>query len=160
MAVLCKKGSQLMRDVREKRERERATKDRLSLAGTVIGNIMGVPTADASQGTDASGKRSDVQDDAFTAAANAGQEGGAEEEDEDEGGGGGRHKASLYGDAMAKPLVAASEFARTKTIAEQRAYLPIYGCRQELLNVIRDNSVIILVGETGSGKTTQVLPSA
>ena len=49
-----------------------------------------------------------------------------------------------------------SEFAKTKTIAEQRAFLPIYGVRQQLLNVIRDNSVVILVGETGSGKTTQI----
>ena len=26
----------------------------------------------------------------------------------------------------------------------------------QLLNVIRDNSVVIIVGETGSGKTTQL----
>ena len=36
------------------------------------------------------------------------------------------------------------------------ASCPICGCRQALLNVIRDNSVVILVGETGSGKTTQI----
>ena len=29
-------------------------------------------------------------------------------------------------------------------------------CVFQLLNVIRDNSVIIIVGETGSGKTTQL----
>ena len=52
--------------------------------------------------------------------------------------------------------MAQSEFARTKTLAQQRAFLPIFGCRDHLLNVMRDNSVVILVGETGSGKTTQI----
>lgn len=39
-------------------------------------------------------------------------------------------------------------------IEESRAELPIYSRKQELLETIRDNQVIILVGETGSGKTT------
>ena len=34
--------------------------------------------------------------------------------------------------------------------------LPIYKFREELMNLIRDNQIIIMVGETGSGKTTQV----
>jgi hypothetical protein len=50
---------------------------------------------------------------------------------------------------------AASEFARTKTMAEQRRFLPVYDCREELLQVIRENQVVVVVGETGSGKTTQ-----
>ena len=53
-------------------------------------------------------------------------------------------------------LQAASDFARTKTIAEQRRFLPVYDCREELLQVIRENQVVVVVGETGSGKTTQV----
>lgn len=51
---------------------------------------------------------------------------------------------------------ASSDFARKKTILEQRQYLPAFAVRQELLNVIRENSVVIIVGETGSGKTTQL----
>jgi pre-mRNA-splicing factor ATP-dependent RNA helicase DHX38/PRP16 len=39
---------------------------------------------------------------------------------------------------------------------EQREFLPIYGCREELMQVIRDNPVVVIVGETGSGKTTQM----
>lgn len=39
---------------------------------------------------------------------------------------------------------------------EQRRYLPAFAVRQELLNIIRENSVVIIVGETGSGKTTQL----
>ena len=77
-----------------------------------------------------------------------------------------------------------SEFATQKSLKEQRQFLPIFSVRQEvenqifltfttffcrsiilnnilsyvlqLLNVIRDNQVVIIVGETGSGKTTQL----
>ena len=42
-----------------------------------------------------------------------------------------------------------SEFAKTKSLKQQREYLPVYACRHELLKIIRDNSVIIIVGETG-----------
>lgn len=34
--------------------------------------------------------------------------------------------------------------------------MPAFAVRQELLNIIRENSVVIIVGETGSGKTTQL----
>ena len=49
-----------------------------------------------------------------------------------------------------------SEFAKQKSIKQQREYLPVYAVRQQLLSIIRDNSVVIIVGETGSGKTTQL----
>ncbi len=42
------------------------------------------------------------------------------------------------------------------TIGEQRKLLPVYEVREELLQVIRENQVVVIVGETGSGKTTQV----
>lgn len=51
---------------------------------------------------------------------------------------------------------ARSEFSKNKSIKEQREYLPIFTVRDELLTVIRENQVIIIVGETGSGKTTQM----
>lgn len=43
-----------------------------------------------------------------------------------------------------------------KTMKEQREYLPIFSVKKELMNVIRDNKIVIIVGETGSGKTTQL----
>lgn len=49
-----------------------------------------------------------------------------------------------------------SIFAMEKSLKEQREYLPVFAVRQKMLNVVRDNSVVIIVGETGSGKTTQL----
>uniref|UniRef100_A0ABD2X397 RNA helicase n=1 Tax=Trichogramma kaykai TaxID=54128 RepID=A0ABD2X397_9HYME len=46
--------------------------------------------------------------------------------------------------------------SKFKKIQEQRRSLPVFGVKQELLNVIRDNQVVIIVGETRSGKTTQL----
>jgi ATP-dependent RNA helicase DHX8/PRP22 len=42
------------------------------------------------------------------------------------------------------------------TIVEQRQSLPIYKLRDDLIKAITDNQILIVVGETGSGKTTQM----
>ena len=34
--------------------------------------------------------------------------------------------------------------------------LPIYEVRDDLRKIIRENKIVIIVGETGSGKTTQL----
>ncbi|CAG8634433.1 15262_t:CDS:2, partial [Dentiscutata heterogama] len=49
-----------------------------------------------------------------------------------------------------KASEAVSSFARSKTLREQREFLPAFAVREELLRIIRDNQ------ETGSGKTTQL----
>lgn len=41
-------------------------------------------------------------------------------------------------------------------ILEKRATLPVWHQKKEFLQVLKANQVLILVGETGSGKTTQV----
>lgn len=46
--------------------------------------------------------------------------------------------------------------SKYRQIQKQRRSLPVFVVRQELLNVIRENNVVIIVGETGSGKTTQL----
>ena len=51
----------------------------------------------------------------------------------------------------------ATAFSRSKPIKQQREFLPIYASRAELLHIIRENSVVVIVGETGSGKTTQLV---
>ena len=51
---------------------------------------------------------------------------------------------------------AQSDFAKNRTLAEQRRFLPVWDNREDLLQIIRENQVVVVVGETGSGKTTQV----
>jgi ATP-dependent RNA helicase DHX8/PRP22 len=42
------------------------------------------------------------------------------------------------------------------SILEQRRCLPIYKLRENLVQAVRDNQILIVIGETGSGKTTQI----
>ena len=46
--------------------------------------------------------------------------------------------------------------ARKLALAAEREQLPIWACRDSLLAEVRANQVLILVGETGSGKSTQL----
>jgi HrpA-like RNA helicase len=41
-------------------------------------------------------------------------------------------------------------------IKQQRESLPMFDFRDQLLAAIRDNQILVIVAETGSGKTTQV----
>jgi ATP-dependent RNA helicase DHX8/PRP22 len=43
-----------------------------------------------------------------------------------------------------------------KSIKEQRESLPVYRLKNELMKAISENQVLVVVGETGSGKTTQM----
>eukprot|EP01069_Polyplicarium_translucidae_P000235 Polyplicarium_translucidae@DN1132_c0_g1_i2.p1 len=45
---------------------------------------------------------------------------------------------------------------RMQRLAEERRMLPIYNYRDTIIQTVRDNPVVIIVGETGSGKTTQI----
>lgn len=42
------------------------------------------------------------------------------------------------------------------SIAETRKSLPIYPFREDLMQAVADHQVLIIEGETGSGKTTQI----
>ncbi|GAB2225160.1 hypothetical protein Droror1_Dr00005948 [Drosera rotundifolia] len=44
----------------------------------------------------------------------------------------------------------------THSIQEQRQSLPIYKLKKELIQAVHDNQVLVVIGETGSGKTTQI----
>eukprot|EP01059_Diplonema_ambulator_P021087 TRINITY_DN3509_c1_g1_i1.p1 TRINITY_DN3509_c1_g1~~TRINITY_DN3509_c1_g1_i1.p1 ORF type:complete len:1010 (+),score=356.42 TRINITY_DN3509_c1_g1_i1:81-3110(+) len=44
----------------------------------------------------------------------------------------------------------------TASITEQRKSLPIYDLKDQLVNAVRDNQCLVVIGETGSGKTTQM----
>jgi len=41
-------------------------------------------------------------------------------------------------------------------LSANRTLLPVFAVREALLQVIRENQVVVIVGETGSGKTTQL----
>ncbi|TEB26322.1 pre-mRNA splicing factor [Coprinellus micaceus] len=130
MAVFSKKGSALVKEKREQAERAKAAAKLAALGGTALGNIMGVKDQEA------------------------------EEEERREKEAKERGEESYHGDSKfashLKVGTGASSFSRTRTLKEQREYLPAFACREELLKVIRENQVIIVVGETGSGKTTQL----
>ncbi|KAK3058276.1 hypothetical protein LTR09_001354 [Extremus antarcticus] len=55
---------------------------------------------------------------------------------------------------MAQQLLAAER--KAKTIEEKRKTLPVYQYRQQFLDAVKEFQVLIVVGETGSGKTTQL----
>lgn len=128
MALMARKGSALVRVYREQKERRKAQKKHWELGGTKLGNIMGVE------------KQRDEDDDKFNVDTG--------ETD--------YRKGQKFAEHMQGDSEKASDFSRKKTILEQRRFLPVFAVRQELLNIIRENSVIIIVGETGSGKTTQL----
>ena len=45
---------------------------------------------------------------------------------------------------------------RYKQIHNQRISLPIYQMKDEIIDALQKNQVIVVSGETGSGKTTQL----
>ncbi len=47
-------------------------------------------------------------------------------------------------------------FVQRGSIKEQRESLPIFGLKDALLKMFQENQVLIVIGETGSGKTTQM----
>ncbi|XP_010516709.1 PREDICTED: probable pre-mRNA-splicing factor ATP-dependent RNA helicase DEAH6 isoform X2 [Camelina sativa] len=62
-----------------------------------------------------------------------------------------------YEDAMpAKPSQESTGKSAFDMLREERKNLPIYSYREQLLNAVKDHQVLIIVGETGSGKTTQI----
>ncbi|XP_071503561.1 pre-mRNA-splicing factor ATP-dependent RNA helicase PRP16-like [Diadema antillarum] len=122
MAQIARKGCNVVKKHREQKERKKAQHKHWELAGTKLGDIMGIKKEDEKGNEENVNYKSQQQ----------------------------------FADHMKEKTEASSAFAKQKTIREQREYLPVFAVRQQLLNVIRDNNVVIIVGETGSGKTTQL----
>lgn len=118
MAIVARKGSPLVRVYREQKERRKAQKKHWDLGGSKMGNILGIKKKVDDE--DAKYNKDDDSTDYKT-----------------------DHK---FAEHMTKSE-ASSDFARKKSILEQRRYLPAFAVRQEVLNVIRDNSVVIIVGK-------------
>ncbi|KAJ4287995.1 DEAH-box RNA helicase prp16 [Kalmusia sp. IMI 367209] len=124
MAVFSRRGSRVVKEKRQQKERQKQAQEATNVKGTTLGNILGVK-----------------EDDGDSAAP-------APAEEEKQGG-------SKFAEHL-KTNEGQSAFSKSKTLREQRQYLPAFAVREELLRVIRDNQVIIVVGQTGSGKTTQL----
>jgi len=146
-AKLAREGSVSLRRLREDKDKNAMRKRFWELGGSRMGEAMGVQKKDDNQDADGSSMQKGESKD--------------EQENIDENGeidykkstGFATHIKSKNGGKNDGPV---SEFAKTKSIRQQREYLPVFSVREELLNVIRENSVVIVVGETGSGKTTQL----
>lgn len=124
MAVFSRKGSKVVKERRQLKERQKQAQDATNAAGTTLGNLMGIK-----------------EDEGDSAAAIPGEE---------------DHKGGSKFAQHLKKNEGVSAFSKSKTLREQREYLPAFAVREELLRVIRDNQVVIVVGQTGSGKTTQL----
>ncbi|KAL9947538.1 Pre-mRNA-splicing factor ATP-dependent RNA helicase PRP16 [Verticillium nonalfalfae] len=131
MAVFSRKGSKVVKEARQQRERQRQAQEATSMKGTALGNLMGVK-----------------EEDGDSAMAIAGEEDAVRKPDGE--------TSNKFSDHMKKKAEGGSDFSRTKTLQEQRQYLPAFAVREDLMRVIRENQVIVVVGETGSGKTTQL----
>ncbi|THH05571.1 hypothetical protein EW145_g4696 [Phellinidium pouzarii] len=140
LAVFSKKGSALVKEKREQAERAKAAAKLASLGGTNLGNIMGVKDEEA----EAEGAF--IFFGVLPPAAEAKTKIGEKED----------YKGESKFASHLKAGTASSSFARSRTLKEQREYLPAFACREDLLRTIRDNQVVVVVGETGSGKTTQL----
>lgn len=151
-----------MKQVREMHEREKAAK-RLELAGSKLGNIMGVKGA-AEKEDIAEKAKKDAEAAAIAHEADTGgapravgpmklpvaKTEGDEELDEKKA----VAEGVQYSTHMEKKIEAVSSFAMSKTLKEQREYLPVFAVREEMMRVIRENQIIVIVGETGSGKVS------
>lgn len=47
-------------------------------------------------------------------------------------------------------------FFSNRQLEQERRSLPVYQYRQQIINSVKKNPTTIIVGETGSGKTTQI----
>jgi len=146
MARMAKKGSAILRVIRERNERSKMRERFWELAGTKMGNIILDKKQQAIE--QAKDKVEEVTED-IPVDAPTDKETTVKERDTDK-------FDSQYGKTLFKKTEAVSEFSKNKTIKQQREYLPIYSVREELLTIIRDNRIVVIVGETGSGKTTQL----
>ncbi|GAA5817209.1 hypothetical protein MFLAVUS_010752 [Mucor flavus] len=65
-------------------------------------------------------------------------------------------QAEKLENAAVNPFTGKTFSAKYQKILEGRRKLPVHAKRQEFLDMVHNNQFVVLVGETGSGKTTQI----
>lgn len=51
---------------------------------------------------------------------------------------------------MGAKSAAQSNFSQTKSMVEQRRFLPVFGVRDDLMDVIRENNIVVVVRASGT----------
>jgi len=145
-AVLAAKGSETLASYRVKKNQNTGKVKYWELAGQRMGKIIGV----RDEVTDEQKADAEAEERRLKRM----QEADGKEEDDDVAE---MKRRAGFAEHMKSISTKASEFTVTKSIKEQREYLPIFSVREELMRMIRDNQIVVVVGETGSGKTTQLI---
>eukprot|EP01119_Soliformovum_irregulare_P011448 TRINITY_DN2865_c0_g1_i1.p1 TRINITY_DN2865_c0_g1~~TRINITY_DN2865_c0_g1_i1.p1 ORF type:complete len:1109 (-),score=401.60 TRINITY_DN2865_c0_g1_i1:141-3467(-) len=130
LAVISKKGSVLLRDYREKAERMKTAGKWWQLAGSAMGNAMGIKKEEEKDDT----KYNEDGEADFRA----------------------NSQFSKHLQKQKEKNSAENSSESRRTMKEVRESLPVFAQRKALMQVIKDNKIVIVVGETGSGKTTQL----
>jgi len=125
-AKLSKKGSNILKHIRERNDKTKMRERFWELAGSKLGDLMKIDKEKTKQKEqELSGMKDEIEEDKTIV---------KDDGEVDYKGNNQYAKAMAGGDERA-----VSTFAKTKTIQQQREYLPIYGVRDELMTVIRDN---------------------
>ena len=114
IAVLAKTGSTIVRSIRTEQDRSKMRDRFWEVAGSRLGDIIGVESSSAPVDESDSSNRN-------------------------------------FSD-----LLQNAPKADSNLIFNQRRSLPIFHCKSDLMRIIRDHQIIVVVGMTGSGKTTQL----
>ncbi|CAL4063351.1 unnamed protein product, partial [Meganyctiphanes norvegica] len=112
MAIVSRKGSAVVKSHREQKERRKAARKEWELAGTQLGNLIGV-------------KNEDQRDERA--------EGDADYK-----------TGQKFAEHMKDYEDNSDEATKRSKIKKQRNSLPVFAVREELLRLIRENSVVII----------------
>lgn len=127
LAIFSKKGSLLVRERREQRERAKAARKVAEIAGTTLGNLTGAQEKEEEDAVEAVKKELDAP---ASKKANANGKDGDDSH--------AARKDSQFASHL-KKSEGASAFSRSKSLREQRQYLPAFACREALMRAIREN---------------------
>ncbi len=152
-AKMAREGSVTLKTIRENRDKNAMRQKFWELGGTRMGNVVGV-NEKKKEDDDSPSDPTAVEPTKDEGDTNAEENRANESVQENVQGEVDYKKSSGFAAHVTTKKDSdgpVSDFARKKSIREQREYLPAFTIRDELLNVIRENNIVIVVGETGSG---------